>query len=183
MSEPTPHRHPLGGQFGLAKIGGWTGKWISFGQWLTGDASQWHHAYVWLDDEHQLEAMPGGARITTRWTGKDNPHSHLSLPAETNDRGRLWEIARELEGTGYSFLDYLSLALLHWKIRPAWMVERVRRSGRRICSQLVDEFMLRRGVHLFDDGRFSGDVTPGDLTWFLVTSEPAWVGQPEARPK
>jgi hypothetical protein len=39
--------------------------------------------------------------------------------------------------------------------------------GHLICSQLVDEAYLRAGVHLFDDGRLPGDVTPGDLWWLL----------------
>jgi hypothetical protein len=32
-----------------------------------------------------------------------------------------------------------------------------------ICSQLVDRACELAGVHLFDDGRLSGQVTPGDL--------------------
>jgi hypothetical protein len=174
------HGHPLAGQFGLAKIPGPAGWWIGFGQWATGDASPWHHAYVWLDDTYALEAMPGGARITTRWAGTDNPHSHLVFLPEVRARvaERAWEIAREMEGTKYSFVDYLSLALLHLKVRPGWLRRYVESSRREICSQLVDEFMLRLGVHLFDDGRFPGDVTPGDLMAFLVTSEPAWVEHP-----
>jgi hypothetical protein len=37
-----------------------------------------------------------------------------------------------------------------------------------ICSQLVDEAYLRAGVHLFDDGRDPGDVTPGDLLYVIA---------------
>jgi hypothetical protein len=33
-----------------------------------------------------------------------------------------------------------------------------------ICSQLVDRCYDIAGVHLFDDGRKPGDVSPGDLS-------------------
>ena len=32
-----------------------------------------------------------------------------------------------------------------------------------ICSQLVDQCYLEAGIHLYDDGRDPGDVTPADL--------------------
>jgi hypothetical protein len=31
------------------------------------------------------------------------------------------------------------------------------------CAQLVDACFARAGIHLFDDGRLSGDVMPSDL--------------------
>jgi hypothetical protein len=32
-----------------------------------------------------------------------------------------------------------------------------------ICSQLADTAAAEGGWHLFEDGRWPGDVTPGDL--------------------
>jgi len=46
---------------------------------------------------------------------------------------------------------------------PGWLLDYVAGTGHIICSQLVDQCYLDAGVHLFDDGRFVGDVTPGDL--------------------
>jgi hypothetical protein len=57
----------------------------------------------------------------------------------------------------------VALAALRYGLRPRWIRHRVATSGRLICSQAVDELYRRVGVHLFDDGRPSGDVTPGDL--------------------
>lgn len=51
------------GSFGLSRIGGLTGKLIAAGQAFSGDGSRWTHAFVVLDDETVVEAMPGGARI------------------------------------------------------------------------------------------------------------------------
>jgi hypothetical protein len=45
--------------------------------------------------------------------------------------------------------------------------KRVEDSKHLICSAFVDRVMDRAGIHLYDDGRLSGDVTPSDLNaWF-----------------
>lgn len=91
--------------------------------------------------------------------------------------------AHELVGTPYSFLDYLALALWHlwlwWRehmmkpdtpqgrsllYRVAMLVRRrVEDSGHLICSAFADRVYDHAGVHLYDDDRLSGDVTPSDL--------------------
>ncbi len=50
-------------------------------------------------------------------------------------------------------------------IRPRWLLDYVAGTGHMICSQLVDQSYLDAGVHLAEDGRFPGDVTPGDLAY------------------
>ena len=81
------------------------------------------------------------------------------MPVEVGAR------ARELVGTPYSFLDYLSLALLHAGFRKwgSWARNRVTSSGHMICSQLVDAALTDTGFHVFEDGRLPQDVTPGAL--------------------
>jgi hypothetical protein len=70
--------------------------------------------------------------------------------------------------TPYSFLDYASIALAAFHIRPRVVRDFVANSDHMICSQLVDFAYDMAGVHLFDDGRIPGDVTPGDLYRLLA---------------
>lgn len=159
---------PLPGDFALTKIGGITGKFVAAGQALIGDAAPVQHAFVYVGDGQVVQAMPGGAELiqledaspVVQWST-----GHFELDDQT--RFNIAMEARSLVGTPYSYLDYASLALAHFRVRPAWVTGYIASTGHLICSQLVDEVYLRAGVHLFDDGRLPGDVTPGDL-WKLL---------------
>jgi cell wall-associated NlpC family hydrolase len=159
---------PLPGDFALTKIGGITGKLVSAGQALIGDAAPVQHAFVYVGDGMVVQAMPGGAELirledaspVVEWST-----GHFEMDGQT--RFNIAMEARSLVGTPYSYLDYASLALAHFRVRPAWVTDYIASTGHLICSQLVDEVYLRAGVHLFDDGRLPGDVTPGDL-WKLL---------------
>lgn len=160
---------PQPGDFGLSTIGGALGRFVSFSQLVVGDPSRYQHAFIVLDDKTVVEAQPGGARITPldRWLANAGrkPLAFSEADLTEGQRAALVAAARELVGTPYSFLDYLSLALLARGCRPKWILRRVRSSGHLICSQLVDTVYNRTGLPLFSDGRFSGDVTPGDLAY------------------
>jgi hypothetical protein len=112
--------------------------------------------------------MPGGAEMI-RLEDASEPYiwSTGRIPLTEVQRMFISEYAIGLVGTPYSFLDYSSIALAHYRIRPRWVRDFVASTDHLICSQLVDEAYLRAGVHLFDDGRLPGDVTPGDLWWLL----------------
>lgn len=166
MSEQLP---PRPGDFGLSRIGGVLGWFIARGQSLTGDASRYTHAFVVIDDNTVIEAMPGGARITPLkeyFPGKDVIFSRMDING--TQQAEIVAHARSFKGVPYSFMDYVSITILHIGFRPDWIKRYVKNSGHMICSQLVDEAYLRSGVHLFDDGRFPGDVTPGDILYTLV---------------
>lgn len=161
--------YPQPGDFALTRIPGFTGRFVAAGQWLVGDAAPVQHAYVYVGWGQVVQAMPGGAELIpleeahepVMWsTGKIDLHPWARM--------RIVAEARSLVGTPYSFLDYASIALAHYRIRPAWVRDFVADSGHLICSQLVDEAYLRAGVHLFSDGRIPGDVTPGDLYKLLA---------------
>jgi cell wall-associated NlpC family hydrolase len=156
--------YPQPGDFALTRIRGFTGAFVAAGQALVGDAAPVQHAYVYVGNGEIVQAMPGGAELI-RLEDASEPvvwsTGRISLTAA--DRVRIVGAARGLVGTPYSFLDYASIALAHYRIRPRWVRDFVADSGHLICSQLVDEAYLRAGVHLFDDGRIPGDVTPGDL--------------------
>ncbi|MFD6361845.1 hypothetical protein ACFWFX_18635 [Streptomyces roseolus] len=159
---------PLPGDFALTKIGGVTGRFVAAGQALVGDAAPVQHAFVYVGNGEIVQAMPGGAELI-RLEDASEPvvwsTGHFELTAW--ERTHITTAAHGLVGTPYSFLDYASIALAHFRIRPRWVRDYVADTGHLICSQLVDEVYLRAGVHLFDDGRLPGDVTPGDL-WKLL---------------
>lgn len=155
---------PQPGDFGLTTIGGFTGWWVNIGQAMIGDSSRYTHAFIVVDEHNVVEAMPGGARTGSldRYNGRAVFSDQDLTPAQ---RTAIVNAAIARIGTPYSFLDYLSLALLHWGVRPKWLKNYIKNKGHQICSQLVDDCYLEAGVHLFDDGRLPQDVTPGDLTY------------------
>jgi uncharacterized protein YycO len=160
------------GQFGLSIIGGGLGRAIWLGQAIIGDRSRWTHAFLVLDEKSVVEAMPDGARIAPLKPYLELEKRSLAafsrLTLTDEQRATVVQVGREFEGVPYSFLDYVSLSLEHLHVRPPWVQHRVESSGRMICSQLVDRAYDIAGVHLFDDGRKPGDVTPGDLSRCLL---------------
>ena len=176
---------PLPGAFGLSRTYGATGAGIHLGQFLLGEPTSYGHAFLVLDDDEVIEATTRGAVITPLRQYLSRPAGHVvfcdrpvqdyvarhvdpTIPAgrhfEDFARQGVVATARSLIGTPYSWADYAALAAHRYRI-PGH--ERLRRfvadTGRLICSQLVDEAYRRAGIHLFDDGRWPGYVTPGAL--------------------
>ena len=148
----------------LTQIGGPLGLVIRVAQALTGDYSRYTHVSIVLDDGTVMAGQPGGARIDPieRVTAR-GPVAHLVLELDDETRARIVGRARSYRGVPYSFLNYLSLLLVRFGVRPAWLLAFVAGTGHVICSQLADRVYSDVGVQLFRDGRFPGDVTPGDL--------------------
>lgn len=155
------------GDYFLTQIGGPVGLAIRVAQGLCGDWSRYTHAGVILDDGTIIAAQPGGARIEPLSSIASKKHLALGqMPLTMAERAEVVAVARSFEGVPYSFLNYLSLTLVTLGIRPKWLLRYVAGTGHVICSQLVDKVypLATYGrVNLFDDGRFAGDVTPGDL--------------------
>lgn len=158
---------PRPGDFGLVKIKGLVGAFVTAGQWFLGDFSKWTHAFVLLDDGTVIEAMPQGAQIVplSHYDGREILWSNL--PLTQRQRRDIVSEARSLVGTPYSFADYGALFVERLGVGWGLTKDYVTETGHLICSQLVDEVYKRAGVHLFDDGRLSQDVTPGDLAILL----------------
>lgn len=171
---------PPAGSFVLTRIAGSTGWWVGTAQAVCGMPSRWTHAGIALGDGLSLQAEPGGASIgpISRLTGREHVVSdapvRLALKAaweagpidmrtEALLRARVVDIARTFEGCPYSFLDYAALAALHLHLPSEALRQYVDDSGHLICSALLDRVYDWAGMHLFDDGRYSGDVTPSDL--------------------
>lgn len=157
---------PRPGDIGLTSIEGRTGRLIRFGQWLNGDGfSVYEHAFVVVAAEPPvqtiIEAEPGGARFArlSVYAGRDIVY--LRCPEQY--RRTVAVAAMKLVDTPYSFLDYASLALHRLRIPAPHLCAFIESSHHMICSQLADAAAARGGWHLYDDGRWCGDVTPGDL--------------------
>jgi hypothetical protein len=163
---------PKPGDFGLTRIPGYAGFAARIGIFCNGDG--WHnyqHAFLVLEDDQLLEAMPGGARIRALIDPDIANATYSDWPLTDDQRAAISRVGRELEGTPYSIVDYVSLTLVRLRIRPPVLKRYVANTGHMICSQLIDEVYLRAGLHMFNDGRVASDVTPGDLR--LVLHGPA----------
>lgn len=160
------------GDFICLPIAGEVGKLISIGEWLNGDAfGRFDHAeiYVGMADPnaplgYTMGAYPGGARL---------------YPVPGNQEGWLWSSGKialtdaqraaivlkalSCKGVPYSAADYFALAAHRLHIPAPHLKEYIASSGHMICSQLVDWCYMEAGVHLFEDGRWPGYVTPADL--------------------
>ncbi len=158
------------GNFGLSIIEGRVGSFVNIGQAIIRDSSEWTHAFVVLDDKYVMEAMPGGARIAPLSDYLDRRVLFSNIPLTDENRRAIVNVARALEGTPYSFIDYFSLALHHYGIDIPHLRKYIKNKGHMICSQLVDFTYQAAGIHLFEDGRWSQDVTPGALSRVLYNN-------------
>jgi hypothetical protein len=157
------------GDFRLMKITGHAGRAIRIGQWLNGDGyGDYQHAQVYLGDNRFLDAQPGGANVGYYDNLNTVGYWSSGLVDMTDDqRDKIHIAAIGYIGTPYAFTDYFALGAHRLHIPAPHLDRYIRSSGHMICSQLVDQCCLDGGVHLFNDGRWSGDVTPGDL-WKLL---------------
>jgi uncharacterized protein YycO len=157
---------PQPGDFAVTSVVGPVGFLISLGERLNGSRfGHWDHAFVYVGDGQLVEAEPGGARLAGLDEYQGRPvlwsTGHVELTDE--QRQAIVGAARAVIGTPYSALDYLSIALAHFHVRPSWLKRYIASNKHMICSQTVDYCYQQAGVHLFDDGRIPGDVTPADL--------------------
>jgi hypothetical protein len=157
---------PQPGDIGLTVITGW-GRFIRLGQWLNGDGfADYEHAFVVSEssskfqDKMIVEAMPGGAQHVRNW---HDPEHTVYLRCPDRYREAVAASARGFVGVPYSVADYFALAAHRLHIPAPHLKKFVRSSGHMICSQLADTAAAEGGWHLFEDGRWPGDVTPGDL--------------------
>lgn len=176
---------PLPADFVCVPMHGTSGEMIRIGQWLCGDGfHNFEHAEVKINNTQTMAAYPGGAAEQT-------------IPAEQWQAGWLWSTgairltdtqrnsivatAIALKGTPYSALDYFAIAghRLHVPDPDGELKDYIADSKHMICSQLVDYCYMMAGVHLFNDGRWPGYVTPADLA--NVIQHPEHVTYEKAR--
>jgi hypothetical protein len=156
----------IAGTIGLTSISGDVGKAIEIGQWANGEGfARWEHAFILLPAGMILEAEPGGARIVplhytdVYWCR----NIRLILGSGEADPALLNDTAEGMKGIGYSFLDYAALSAYRLHLWTPGLKAYIGNTKHEICSQLDDDFYLRLGAHIFDDGRWPGYVTPASL--------------------
>lgn len=163
---------PKPGDIGLATTNGPVGALIRVGQWLNGDGFEnFEHAFVVTDEPGPhgrpmiVQAEPGGAQFVELPNFTDPVHycigiSHELTPA---DRAAVSQAAIEFIGTGYGWLDYLSLVAvrLHW-LDAGFIKNRVVSTKTVICSQLAAAAYWNAHCPIWPD-EWTGNVTPGDL--------------------
>lgn len=166
---------PQPGDFRIVPVVGWAGIFIEIGQHFNGEPWSKHdHAEVYVGD------VAGDGRIWTASSYSDNNGLRPYEPIE----GEIWSTGiipltdEERDGIvkwcilnqhcGYSSLDYFELILHHFGLKDPALQRAIMSSKRMICSQFVDRAYNEGGdKHLFNDGRWDGDVTPGDLAGLL----------------
>lgn len=165
MTEPY---QPKAGDIGITQISGAGGRLIRLGQWLNGDGfADYEHAFVVTEYRQGLpntpwivEAMPGGAQHVKNWHPADHT-VYLRCPDQY--REAVASAARGYVGVPYSVADYFALAAHRLHIPAPHLRRFIQDSHHMICSQLADQAAADGGWHLYNDDRWPGDITPGDL--------------------
>lgn len=162
MSGPQP------GDIGLSSSHSLIGRLVRLAQNIIGDDSLYTHCYIVLHDGNIIEAMPGkrGARFGKVADYPDAVYSTFNLTPDQRDS--ICEAAIRLEGTPYSFLDYVAIALQKWLPGSGmfkWVDNRVKRSDRAICSQLCGMGYRNGGVGLGEPAQY---MTPGDIARLVL---------------
>lgn len=173
--------NPQPGDVGFATIAGAGGAVPMLGQVLLHDACRFDHVF-WVvhpigtpgfEDGMIVQAMPRGAEYRRLRPRLVPGFAYAGVPLTDDQRAMVPAIARTFtdarggRGVGYSFLSYPALAAMQWHLPIPRLARYIGKSGKLICSQLVDEGLRRVGYHVFDDGRDRLDVTPGDLYYAL----------------
>jgi hypothetical protein len=172
---------PLPGDFACLQISGDVGEMIRIGQWMCGDGfHNFEHAEIKVNETQTLGAYPGGADLVTIPAVQDGwLWSTGAIRLTDMQRAKIVETALSLKGTPYSALDYFAIAAHRLGIPdPDHEIQDFigdRKSM--ICSQLVDYCYLQAGVHLFNDWRWPGYVTPADLANVIMHPESVTYGK------
>jgi hypothetical protein len=166
---------PKPGDIGFSIIKGGVGLFVSLGQTILHDSSEFTHVFVVLEDGMVGQAMPGGFEIVplSNYTDRNERLAFAHPDLTEEQRLAITSEAKKVVGVGYSFLTYGYLALRRLGFKCGWLKKRVANRGELICSQAVDLIYQRAGVQLFDDGRGNLEVTPGDL--FRLSYENGWL--------
>lgn len=153
------------GDFAVIPVSGPVGKLISIGEFLDGSGfGDYDHAEIYVGNNQTLGAYPGGAALVdlpqdqSGWLWSTG---HITLTDA--ERTAIVANAMECKGIPYSSLDYFALAAHRLHIPAPLLKEYIASTKHLICSQLVDLCYNNAGVHLFNDNRWPGYVTPADL--------------------
>jgi hypothetical protein len=168
------------GDFVCVPMHGDAGELIRIGQYLNGSGfKNFEHAEVLVTRNQTMGAYPGGAKLEDLapldyqqgWLWSSDA---IGVHLTAKQRDAVVSTALALKGIGYSPTDYFALAAHRLDLPGASLLKNyVSSTNHMICSQLVDYCYLMAGVHLFNDGRWPGYVTPEDLA--NVIADPSGV--------
>lgn len=182
---------PQPGDFCCVPISGDIGRGIEFGQYLASKLQHqpaellpYEHAMVYVG-QPDADGPHGYTYSAYPKNGKQGDTGKRALPVPPAQLpGSLWSsglydlTAAERAGivawceahgnVGYSFLDYDAIAAHALHVPAPGLKTYIGYSGRLICSQYVDTAYDAGDVHLFQDGRWPGYVTPWDLAELLL---------------
>lgn len=145
-------------------------------------ASPVNHSILYVGNGMIVEAQPNGAVLRHASNYPDTVWSHMDLPpaqraaiAVAAKAKTKWKQNPDgtWRGVPYSWLDDAAIgaAKLLGHALPPFVRRRLSRPDRLQCAQLVDVCYHEAGVDLFTDGRYPGDVSPGDL-FDLIEASP-----------
>lgn len=143
----------------VTRTDGWQAVLI---RWFT--RSPVNHAAVHVGGGLMVEMMPAGAGLVA--DGKYPQATWLLPPATPDQLETIAAAARVLlaRRERYGWADIaaqFAYRILH--IRPASLARFIRSDRTMDCSASVDWCCQQAGVHLFNDGRLTGLVSPGDI--------------------
>jgi len=179
MADQPPPVEKFPGDFAVVSAGGIPGRLVGWLQELDRklrrDADpakydDYQHAFIYtgLEGDHAIiQAEPAGTDYASLTPHGKTLWSTGKIPLTDPQRALIQLAADSYLGVPYSFLDYAALILHRLHVRVPWLKRYIASTKHQICSQLVDQVYLDAGVHLFDDGRWPGYVTPADLAELL----------------
>lgn len=149
------------GQIWIGATNGWAAPII---RWVT--RSPVNHVKVGLNDNLDIGAEPGGARIRLQRDYQGGYWSRLDLTDE--QRAQIVALATELENTPYNWYDDLLIPLVIWLDKrgiayPKWLQRHISTVATLQCAQLADLVYETADIHIFNDGRVPGAVYPGSF--------------------
>jgi len=162
---------PKPGDIGLSYSNTLMGRCVRVMQGLIGDWAIYSHSFIVLHDGYIIESLPHGATINKIQKYDDSEVMYSRFNLTDDQRDSICEEAIRLEGTPYSWLDFVAIGAAHFmgeeKYVPKKIHDRVINSGKMICSQLVSEAYLRSGIDL-EPGTTPQYLTPGDLSRIIM---------------
>ncbi|MEU7570316.1 hypothetical protein [Micromonospora sp. NPDC049240] len=142
------------GDIALVRTGGLIGRLIRV---VT--RSRYNHIRLILDEHGScIEANPTGCEY-----GFVQPGDVIVIaPLLDGERDKIADIAKEILGTPYGFLDVVALGLSQFGFKPRWARRRIENPETLFCSQLIDYAWKHVGYDAFPATECY-DVSPGDL--------------------
>ena len=146
------------GSYGVVRTWGLFGILIRIGT-----QHSMNHAFIYIGDGKIVQAAPRKGVYVSEAT--DWPKAYYNRHEVLTDAQRASIVANALSlvGRKYNFQGIFVMFLGCLGLKTKWAAKRLERTARLFCSQDVDQAYYLSGVHLFDDGRLFGQISPGDL--------------------